>query len=84
MCKQKICENTKTAQSAGTVECFNCISAEDKTPLNECPGYDIKPSNGEASVLEFWGTWSTILLLLLPGSVWPGVVAPDRKYLWVE
>ena len=24
-------------------------------PHNECIGYDTKPSDGEASVLEFWG-----------------------------
>ena len=49
------------------------------TPLNECPGYEIKQSDGEASVmLELWGMWSTPLLLSLLGSLWPGVVAPDR------
>ena len=29
-------------------------------------------------MLEFWGMWSTPLLLSLPGPQWPGVVAPDR------
>ena len=29
-------------------------------------------------MLELWGMWSTPSLLSLPGSVWPGVVAPDR------
>ena len=46
---------------------------------NECPGYDTKQSDGEVSVmLELWGMWSTLSLALLPGSLWLGVVAPDR------
>ena len=41
--------------------------------------YDIKQSDGEASVmLEIWGTQSTPLLPSLPGSFWLGVVASDR------
>ena len=45
----------------------------------ECPGYDTKQSDGEVPVmLEFWGMRSTPLLPLLPGPLWPGVVAPDR------
>ena len=28
-------------------------------------------------MLEFWGMWITPLLPLLPGSLWPGMVAPD-------
>ena len=44
----------------------------------KCPGYDIKPSDGEAPVLELWGIWSTPSLPLFPYSLWPGVVAPDR------
>ena len=42
-----------------------------------CPGYD-KPSDNEASALETCDIWSTPSLLLLPGSLWPGAVAPDR------
>ena len=46
---------------------------------NECPGYDTKQSDGEVSaVLELWGMWSTPSLPSYPGSLWPGVVAPDR------
>ena len=38
------------AQSAGTAEYTDCNSD------NECPGYDTKQSNGDASVmLELWG-----------------------------
>ena len=39
---------------------------------------DIKQTDCEAPVLEFWRKWSTLLLPLLPGPVWPGVVALDR------
>ena len=60
------------AQLAGAVEYTDCNSAE-------CPRYDTKQSDGEVLVmLELWGMWSTLLLLLLPGPLWPGVVAPDR------
>ena len=47
-------------------------------PSNVCPGYDTKQSDGEAPLmLEHWGMQSTPLLPLLPGPLWPGVVAPD-------
>ena len=36
-------------------------------PLNKCPGYATKPSDGEAPVLECWGMWSTLSLLLIQG-----------------
>ena len=50
-----------------------------KDPPNECPGYDTKQSDGEVpAMLEFWGMQSTPSLTLLPGPLWPGVVAPDR------
>ena len=29
-------------------------------------------------MLDLWGMQSTLLLPLLPGSLWPGVVALDR------
>ena len=63
---------------AGAVEYTDCISVERQDPHNKCPGYDIKPSDGEAPALEIWGMWSTPLLPLLPGSLWLGVIAPDR------
>ena len=48
-------------------------------PLNKCPGYDTKQSEGEATVmLELWGKWSTPLLPTLQGPLWPRVVAPDK------
>ena len=41
--------------------------------------YDIKQSDGEASVmLDLWGMQSTPSLPLLPGPLWPGVAAPHR------
>ena len=52
----------------------------DKIPHpNKYPGYDIKQSDGEASVmLELWGVQSTLSLQLLPGPLWPEVVPLDR------
>ena len=50
-----------------------------KPPPNECPGYDTKQSDGEVpAVLELRGMRSTPSLPLLPGPLWPRVVAPDR------
>ena len=41
--------------------------------------YDSKQSDGEVPViLELWGMWSTHSLPLLPGPLWPGMVAPDK------
>ena len=58
----------ETHLSAGAVEYTDCISAERKDPSpNECPGYDIKQSDGGVPVLELWGKmWSTPSLPLLP------------------
>ena len=47
-------------------------------PPNNCPEYDSKSSDGKAPALEIWGIWSTPSLSFLPGSLWPGVVTPDR------
>ena len=67
------------ALSAGAVEYTNCASAEGKDPPHECPGYDTKQSDGEVPVmLGLWAMWSTPSLPLLPGPLWPSVVAPDR------
>ena len=50
-----------------------------KPSPNKCPGYVTKQSDGEVPVmLEHWGMRSTPSLLLLPGQLWSGVVAPDR------
>ena len=43
-----------------------------------CPRYDIKSSDGEAPAMEIWGMSSTSSLPLLPGPLWPGVLATDR------
>ena len=48
-------------------------------PLNstsECPGYDIKPSDGEVPVLELWEISITPLLPLFPGPLLHRVVVP--------
>ena len=65
-------------QSAGVVEYTDCTSAEEWDPCNECPGYDIKQSDGEVPVmLGLWEMQDTPSLLLLPSPLWPGLVAPD-------
>ena len=46
--------------------------------LNKCPGYDTKRSDHRALVLELWGMLITPSLLLLPGPLGIGVVAPDK------
>ena len=67
------------AEPGEAEEYTNFISAEEVRPRpNECPLYDIKQSDGEAPVMEFWGMWSTSSLPLIPGQLWPGVVAPDK------
>ena len=49
------------------------------TPPNERPVYDTKQSDDELPVmLGLWEIRSTPSLPLLPGPLWPGVVAPDR------
>ena len=61
------------------MEDTDCISADMKDSPNEYPGYDTKQSDGGAlEMLELWGIWSTPSLPLLPGPLWPSVVAPDR------
>ena len=58
---------------------FAQSAAEGQDPLNKCPGYDTKQFDGEAPVmLELWGISSTPSLPLLPGPLWPRVVAPDK------
>ena len=66
-------------QSAGAVEYTDCIPTEGYNSPNECPVYDPKQTNGEASVmLELWGMQSTPSMPSLPGPLWLGVVATDR------
>ena len=63
------------AQSAGTVE-----YTDPPTHTNECTRYDTKQSDVEVpAVLDLWGMQSTPSLPLLPGPLWPGVIAPDRR-----
>ena len=67
------------AQSAGTVECTNCFSAEGYDTPNECPTYDTKQSDSEVPViLELWGMWNYSSLSSLPGLLWSGVATPDK------
>ena len=46
--------------------------------FNECPVYDNKPSDDEASVLELQEMWYIPSLALLPGPYWPQMVVPVR------
>ena len=49
------------------------------SPPDVWPEYVTKQSDGKASVmLGLWGMRSTPLFPLLPGSLWPGMVAPDK------
>ena len=57
----------KVNLSAGMVKYADYAFAEWLIAINYCPGYDIKPSEGEASVVEFLEIWSTSSLLLPPG-----------------
>ena len=46
---------------------------------NECHGYNTKGSDGEAQVMpKLWGMQINPSLPLLPGPLWPRVIAPDR------
>ena len=71
-----ICHETKPNKILDSIV---CISLHTKDSPNECPGYDIKPSDGKAPVmLELWETPNMPSLPLLPGPLWPNVVALDR------
>ena len=49
------------------------------TPINKCPVYDTKQSDGEVPVmLELWGVRSIPWLPSLLGPLWPGVIAPNK------
>ena len=66
---------------AGFVEYTGCISADRQDPplTNETYGYDIKQSDGEASVmLELWEMQSAPSLPLFPGSLCSDMEVPDR------
>ena len=67
-----------TALSIGAVE-YTDNFCKGVRPNKECPGYDIKQSDGKAPVmLKLWRKWSTRSLSTLPGLLWPGVAATDR------
>ena len=68
----------KPTQSAKAVDSTNSISAEGLISTStEYPSHDNQSSDSDSLVLEHWGIWSTPSLLLLPGCLWPKVVAPD-------
>ena len=50
-----------------------------KIPSNDCPGYETKQSDVEASVMqEILGMLCIPSLPSFPGPFWAGVVAPDK------
>ena len=64
------------AQLVGAVKYTDCIFEEGfRPPHNECPRYDTKQSDGEASVMLGFGECG--VLPSLPGPLWPGMGAPD-------
>ena len=74
-----------TSQSTTCPICWGCrihrlrLRRRVRHPANECPGYDIKPSDSEAPVtLDRWRIRSTPTLTSLTGPFWPGVGAPNR------
>ena len=80
----KLTDQTKPivylAHSVRAEEYPEYISAEGQVsiPLNECPRYDTKQSDGVAPVmLVLWGIRSTPLLPSHPGPILPGVLASD-------
>ena len=67
------------AQSAGAVECADCISTEGQDSPSDYFGYDTKQFESKVPVmLELMDMQCTPLLPSLQGSLWPGVVAPKR------
>ena len=70
---KKMKDHRLPGKLAGAVEYTDCIWLH-----KECHGYDTKQSDVETSILELWWMWTTRLLPLLPGSLWPRTVAPDR------
>ena len=63
---------------AGAIKHTDCISAKGCNPHGKFPEYDTKQSDDQVLVMELWGMRSIPSLLLLPGPLWPEVVAPDR------
>ena len=50
-----------------------------RLPVNECPVYETKQSDGAVPMmLELWGMRSIPSLPSLPSTLWPRVAAPDR------
>ena len=58
---------------------FQIVQSVGVRPPNECPGYAIKQSNADVSVmLGLWGIRSTPSLAFHIDQLWPGMVATDR------
>ena len=66
-------------QSVEYTDCTPRQRGKTAPPPNECPGYDTKLCDDEVPVmLELWAVRSISSLSSLPGSLWPGVVVPDK------
>ena len=68
-----------TVQSTRAIEYTNCIPVEGYDSPNEYPRYDIKQPDGKAPVmLKLWEKQSTPSLPVLPGPLWPRMIALHR------
>ena len=57
--------------AAKAIGYIDCISTEGLDATIECPEYDTKPCDGEASILlKLWGMWRVLSLPLLPSPLW--------------
>ena len=68
----------KIAWSAETLEYADSKGVRPPPNANECPGYHIKQSEGESSMLELWRKHIIHSLQTLPGPLWLWVVVPER------
>ena len=74
--------NSSIAQSAGACRIHRLHVCRGVRPHHECPGYNIKQSDGEVPVMMgLWVIRNTPSLSILPGPLWSGMIGP---YLWVK
>ena len=73
------------AQPAEAAEYTVSISAQRLDSPSQCPRYDTKLSDGEASaMLDIWGTRSALSLPFPTGTLLNGVVALDRVLSMIQ
>ena len=74
--KRKILYFVDSSPRLGPQNTLTASLQRGKPPtINECPRYDNKRPDGEASILDLWEMWSTYSLPLLPGPLWPRIVS---------